>query len=131
MIPSTTVLVAEDDDLIRSIFVDIVKGEGFGVIEAADGQKALDLISSQTVDLIISDMKMPVMDGYDLLVAVKKDHPGLPVIVITGFNSEYKEADAMAAGADAYIVKPFKVTEVASTLNQMYRKSSNARNARA
>ena len=118
----TTVLVAEDDKLIRTIFVEIVKGEGFDVVEADDGQSALDLVTSRKIDMIISDMKMPEMSGFDLLVAVKKTHPEIPVTVITGFNGEYREDDALAAGADAYITKPFKVADVVGTLRRMYEK---------
>ena len=117
-----TVLVAEDDKLIRTIFAEIVKGEGFDVVEADDGQEAFDLVTSRKIDMIISDMKMPEMSGFDLLVAVKKTHPEIPVTVITGFNSEYREAEALAAGADAYITKPFKVADVAETLRRMYEK---------
>lgn len=120
--PQVSVLVAEDDKLIRTIFAEIVAGEGFDVVEADNGQQALDLVTSRKIDMIISDMRMPLMNGFDLLVAVKKTHPEIPVTVITGFNSEYLEADAMAAGADAYITKPFKVTDVAETLQKMYHK---------
>lgn len=120
-----TVLVAEDDQLIRTIFVEIAKGEGFEVVEADDGQRALQLVMSRKIDMIISDMKMPLMDGFDLLVSVKKLHPEIPVTVITGFNSEYREEDALAAGADAYITKPFKVADVAATLQKMYHKISD------
>ena len=118
----TTVLVAEDDKLIRTIFAEIVKGEGFDVVEADDGQSALDLVTSRKIDMIISDMKMPEMSGFDLLVAVKKTHPEIPVTVITGFNSEYREDEALAAGADAYLTKPFKVADVVGTLRRMYEK---------
>ena len=117
-----TVLVAEDDNLIRTIFVEIVKGEGFDVVEADDGQRAFDLVTSRKIDMIISDMKMPAMSGLDLLLAVKKTHPEIPVTVITGFNSEYREEEALAAGADAYITKPFKVADVAETLRRIYQK---------
>jgi CheY-like chemotaxis protein len=117
-----TVLVAEDDDLIRNIFVEIIKGEGLNPLEAVNGQRALELLADHHVDIIISDMKMPVMDGFTLLLAVKKAHPEIPVIVITGFNSEYQEADALAAGADAYITKPFRVVDVAATLKQVRRR---------
>jgi CheY-like chemotaxis protein len=117
-----SVLVAEDDKLIRTIFAEIVKAEGFAVVETENGQSALDLVASQKIDMIISDMKMPVMNGFDLLVAVKKTYPEIPVTVITGFNSEYLEADALAAGADAYITKPFKVTDISETLQKMYHK---------
>ena len=55
-------------------------------------------------------------------MAVKKTHPEIPVTVITGFNSEYREDDALAAGADAYITKPFKVADVVETLRRMYQK---------
>jgi CheY-like chemotaxis protein len=117
-----TVLVAEDDKLIRTIFVEIVKGEGFDVVEADDGRRAFDLVTSRKIDMIISDMKMPEMSGFDLLLAVKKTHPEIPVTVITGFNSEYREDEALAAGADAYITKPFKVADVAEALGRMYQK---------
>jgi CheY-like chemotaxis protein len=124
VVAQPTVLVAEDDKLIRTIFAEIVEGEGFDVVEADNGQRALDIVTSRKIDMIISDMKMPVMNGFDLLVAVKKSHPEIPVTVITGFNSEYLEADAMAAGADAYITKPFRVDDVSETLRKMYQKIS-------
>ena len=120
---TTTVLVAEDDDLIRNIFVEIIKGESFNVIQAADGQKALNLIADNRVDMVITDIKMPLMNGLDLLAAIKREHPKLPVIVITGFNSEYSEQDALAAGADAYLTKPFKVADVAVMLRSMYQRT--------
>ena len=123
----TTVLVAEDDSLIRGIFVEIVKGEGFNVVEADDGQRALELVTSHKVDMIISDMKMPLMSGFDLLVAVKKAHPEIPVTVITGFNSEYREEEALAAGADSYITKPFKVADIAQALRQMEERTQGKR----
>ncbi len=117
-----TVLVAEDDSLIRTIFAEIAKGEGFDVVEADDGRRAYDVVTSRKIDMIISDMKMPEMSGFDLLVAVKKTHPEIPVTVITGFNSEYREEDALAAGADAYITKPFRVADIAAALTQMHAK---------
>jgi CheY-like chemotaxis protein len=118
----TTVLVADDDSLIRTIFTEIIRGEGFESVEADNGQKALDLVNSQKIDLIFSDMNMPVMNGFELLVAVKREHPQIPITVITGFNSTYREEDAMAAGADAYITKPFKVEDIVRTLHAMSQK---------
>ncbi len=117
-----TVLVAEDDSLIRAVFADIVRNEGFDLVEVDDGERALQVVNSRQIDMIVTDMKMPVMDGFDLLVAVKKAHPEIPITVITGFNSEYRETEALAAGADAYITKPFKVSDVAETLRAMHKK---------
>jgi CheY-like chemotaxis protein len=117
-----TVLVAEDDKLIRGIFVEIARGHGFDVIEACDGQRALELLDSQRIDMIITDMKMPLLSGFELLQAVKAAHPEIPLTVITGFNSEYGEEEAMTAGADRYITKPFKVADVASALEQMHQR---------
>jgi CheY-like chemotaxis protein len=121
-----TVLVAEDDSLIRTVFADIVRNEGFELVEADDGERALQIVNARKIDMIITDMKMPVMDGFDLLVAVKKAHPEIPVTVITGFNSEYREEEALKAGADAYITKPFKVADVAQTLQKMHSKAKGA-----
>lgn len=122
MDPVAHVLVVEDDELIRAIFVDIIKSKGYSVLEASNGQEALKILSTRPINIIVTDMKMPVMDGMQLLRQVKKSYPDVPLIVITGFDSEYREQDAMAAGADAYITKPFKVEDVASSLQMVHQK---------
>lgn len=116
------VLVVEDDDLIRGIFVDIIKSKGYSVLEATNGREALQIIGEHPINIIVSDMKMPVMDGMQLLRAVKTSYPEIPVVVITGFDNEYTEKQVLAAGADAYVTKPFKVEDVSSTLQEVHQR---------
>jgi CheY-like chemotaxis protein len=116
------VLVVEDDELIRGIFVDIIKSKGYSVLEGTNGREALQILEEQPINIIVSDMKMPVMDGLQLLREVKSKHPEIPVVVITGFDNVYTEQQVMAAGADAYVTKPFKVEDVSSTLQEVHQR---------
>ena len=116
------VLVVEDDELIRGIFVDIIKSKGYSVFEATNGREALQILKEQPINIIVSDMKMPVMDGMQLLREVKSNYRDIPVVVITGFDNEFTEEQVLAAGADAYITKPFKVQDVSSTLQEVHQR---------
>ena len=119
MSQAPTVLVVEDDQFIRNIFVDILSEMGSPSFEANNGKEALNKLKSNQIDIVISDMKMPIMDGFQLLVHLKESHPDLPVIMITGFDDQYKREDAFAAGANAYLTKPFRIKDVVQTLTQM------------
>jgi len=112
-------LIAEDDDKTRNI-LDINLNEDFNLRFCSNGKDALQIMNSEDIDILITDWKMPVMDGKELLVAVKKSFPEMPVIVITAFGSVENAVDMMKDGAFYYIEKPIKL----SSLEEILKKAS-------
>lgn len=106
------VLLVDDEPAILDILSETLELEGCRTITAESVEKALEHLRSYKVDLVISDILFPGMSGFELLAHSKENHPGIPVILITGYNGQYTPAKAMAAGAVRYLKKPFKNTEL-------------------
>ncbi|GGH57032.1 ANTAR domain-containing response regulator [Rothia aerolata] len=105
--PARTVVVAEDEALIRLDIVEILKDQGFDVVAEADnGQKALELAEEHQPDLVLMDVKMPVMDGITAAEEINKKQLA-PVVLLTAFSQKELVDRATEAGAMAYVVKPF------------------------
>ncbi len=102
------ILVVEDDTLMRSFLVDVLAAEGHRVESAADGTAGLDRIEREAWDLVITDLKMPGLDGLALLREGRKIRPEARWIVITAHGSIESAVEAMKAGATDYLLKPFK-----------------------
>lgn len=101
-----SILIVEDDALFRSFLSTILKEEGYRVEEAGNGQEGLAKFIGGDFDLAITDLKMPVMSGMDLLIKAKKERPESRWIVITAFGSIDNAVEAMKAGASDYLTKP-------------------------
>ncbi len=115
-----TILVVDDEAMIRNLLEKILAKEGYKILLAKDGQEALDIISTKKVDIVISDMKMPRMNGLDLLKALKRDRPEIGVVIMTGYGDTYTVKDALLLGADEYITKPFKSYEMLMIVERTY-----------
>lgn len=118
-----SVLVVDDESFIRQILSRIVSREGYRVHQASDGKDALITLAKTPCQIVISDIKMPNMDGIELLSQIKAEHSDVCVILITAYAGEYSAKDALLAGADAFITKPFKNVEIAETLRKVLLKS--------
>ena len=108
------ILVVDDEALVRDMLCEILTSEGYSVISAPDGRDALPLALSEKPDLILSDIRMPKLDGLTLCKAlrVNPETKDIPVVMLTSYNtSEHMEA-AMAAGADDFLPKPLNVEEI-------------------
>ena len=105
-----TVLIVDDSLSIRQLVRAALTSVGYGVIDAIDGQDALNKLVGQRVNLIISDVNMPNMDGITLLKAIKAkpEHRFTPVIMLTTESQEGMKREGQATGAKAWIVKPFQ-----------------------
>ena len=113
----STVLVVDDIEGVRSLIADaLATNPDLDVALAADGQSALDLLKSRPVDLLITDLKMPGMDGLTLVRKAREHQPGLPVVIITGVPSEASAIDAINLGVSGYLLKPFRVPAVLETV---------------
>jgi two-component system response regulator PilR (NtrC family) len=114
-----SVLVVDDQELIREILVKIVEREGYSVDEAGDGQEALEKLAEKSYQFVISDIKMPRMDGIELLKAIKAQYPETMVLLITAYSGRIGPRMALEVGADCFITKPFKNMEISQTLRSL------------
>ena len=101
------VLVVEDDAALREALLDTLRAAGLSALAAADAAGALQLLSSEDIGLVISDVHMPGANGYELLSSIKRMRPYLPVVLMTAFGTVTQAVAAMREGATDYIVKPF------------------------
>lgn len=106
------VLVIEDEKSMREILKMVLEGEGYGVVTAADGYEGLQWLQKDIFDVIITDIKMPGHDGFEILGKSRELSPETLVIMITAFGNMESAVDAMKAGAYDYIYKPFKMDEI-------------------
>jgi CheY-like chemotaxis protein len=100
------ILVVDDDPVIAKSFDRVLSGKGYAVITAATGEEALSKLSSETYDLVFTDIKMPGMSGIEVAERVKASQPWLPVVIVTGYGSVDNEARAAAAGVAGFLRKP-------------------------
>ena len=107
-----TILVVDDEPNYLIVLSELLKEEGFEVITAQKGEDGLKIVQDTDLDLVITDMRMPGMDGLELLKAVKSYNKDLPVIMITAFGEVEKAVVAMKAGAYNYLAKPFNNEEL-------------------
>ncbi|GAB4366590.1 MAG: sigma-54 dependent transcriptional regulator [Deltaproteobacteria bacterium] len=106
------ILITEDDRNLRRVLKAMLDREGYEVAEAADGAAALEWVSAHPVDAVISDIRMPKMDGLALFRRVRELRPGLPVVLITAYGTIGDAVEAIRAGAFDYISKPFDEAEL-------------------
>lgn len=118
---ASDVLVVDDSAAIRKILQRVLRQTGMAINaihEAGDGQEALDLLRSRRVDLVLTDINMPRMDGLELLAAIKgsSEWAAVPVVMITTEGGESKVAEAVRLGAAGYVRKPFTADQIKEKL---------------
>jgi len=121
---SYNVLIVDDSKSMRRVIRKSLEISGFSIgeyIEAENGQEALDLIEGKWIDLILSDIHMPVMDGFGFIRCLKKIdmYMDIPVIFVTTEANEERLRELMSLGATGYIRKPFRPEEICSFLNRV------------
>ena len=116
-----TIMVVDDSASLRQVVGITLKGAGYSVIEGSDGADALGKLTGQRVNLIISDVNMPNMDGISFVEALKQmaAYKFTPVIMLTTESEEGKKLRAKAAGAKAWVVKPFKPEVLLSAVQKL------------
>ena len=118
---SMTVLVIDDDPHIRTAIGKFLIARGHTVIEATNGEKGVEVVESQAVDIVITDVKMPGMDGFEVLRRVRSVAPEIEVIVITGVKESENAFRALRAGAFDFFSKPFKVEDLNAAIQRTVR----------
>lgn len=118
------VLVVEDDPAIRRGLADALRFGGYAVHEAADGKTGLAAALGTDLDLVLLDVMLPAMDGFQVLAEVRRARPALPVILVTARGAEGDRVAGLTGGADDYVVKPFSAKEVLARVAAVLRRSA-------
>ncbi len=126
-----TILVVDDDEAIRDLLKRILNKEGYHVSSARDGSEALEILKTNSVDIVLSDMNMPNLSGFELLKQIREVHPTIGVIIMTSYGDIYSIKDSLLLGADEYICKPFKSQEIVMIIEKVYWRILSVRNALA
>ena len=111
---SKRILVVEDQEDLRGVLRDLLTGSGYVVAEAADGQAGVETTRSERPDLVLMDIQLPVMDGYEATRQIKADASlkATPVIAVSSFAMKGDEEKARAAGCDHYVTKPYSPVQL-------------------
>jgi two-component system response regulator FlrC len=120
------VLVVEDDNSLREALCDTLELSGYRVIQAAHAEAALEHLELAQVDMIVSDVNMPGMDGHDLLKEVRSRYPVIPMLLITAYGSIERSVDAIRNGAVDYLVKPFEPLALVDCVKRFTGSNDNA-----
>ena len=116
------VLVVDDQEAARDMLREFIESEfGYDCETAGNGIQALDLVERQNFALILSDVRMPEMDGVELLKRVKTIKPDQCVIIVTAFGDEYSFVDMVEAGASDFVLKPFELSELRAKIMRVMR----------
>ncbi len=112
------ILVVDDDPLIRGSLYEMLRGQRYEVEMASDGSEAMDHLNRRSFQLVITDWKMPEMDGMSLLTHIKTRHPDVNVILVTGFGNVSSAVEAIRQGAFDYLTKPIQPDELEDTIRR-------------
>ena len=114
-----TILVVDDEELIRNLVVTFLSKLGHSCITANNGNDALNKMRGNKFDAVITDIKMPEMDGIMLTREISRRYPEVPVMVVTAYDEEYSAGTAISLGAREFIKKPFSLSEFLIRLQKM------------
>jgi twitching motility two-component system response regulator PilH len=119
----STVLVVDDSQTVRQMLSELLQKGGLSVVEAANGLEAKTKIQAESPDLVITDLIMPEMNGYELCRWIKNEPStqNIPVLICSTKNQEFDRYWGMKQGADAYITKPFHPSDMLQTVKQLLR----------
>jgi DNA-binding response OmpR family regulator len=118
---SISILVADDEEEIANLIAIHLEKEGYKVIKVFDGEEALKVIQTQSIDLAILDIMMPKMDGYEVTRQIREQH-NMPIIFLSAKTSDFDKVHGLVIGADDYMTKPFTPIELVARVNAQLRR---------
>jgi DNA-binding NtrC family response regulator len=113
-----TILIVEDEAKMRRLLELNLGEDGFSTLSAGDAESGLKLLRENTINLVVTDLKLPGMNGLEFLHAIKRQNAALPVVVMTAFGSVETAVEAMKAGASDYVLKPFSLSEMRMVIHK-------------
>lgn len=117
------ILLVEDDEKLNKLFYTVLSKQGFNIYSAHDGVEAFDIMENNHIDLIISDIMMPNMDGYEFTESIRKFDAEIPILMITAKDDFRSKQKSFLIGIDDYMVKPIDVNEMILRVNALLRRS--------
>ena len=120
-----SILLAEDNDMVRSLVGSMLEALGYHVISAQDGREALDIFQDKKdeIGLVLSDVAMPRMDGWNMIAAIREIEPGIPVILASGYTDTLKQAGQHSEQPQAILHKPFKMAALQEAIEWVLEES--------
>lgn len=116
---SKHLLVVDDDPRIRGLLTESLAALGYTTTQASNGREALEIVFEQDFDCVITDIRMPEVDGLTLLQSLKAQKPKMPVVMITAFAIPQHKAEAVDYGADGFLMKPFRLSKIEDVLSRV------------
>jgi len=116
---SYRILAVDDELLIRDLLYDFFSSQGWDIVVAEGGQKAIDFLKNQKFDVVLTDLKMPDIDGMALTGRIRDLYGDMPVVIMTGYPSLDSAVEALRHKVDDYIVKPFNVNKLFKTVKKV------------
>lgn len=116
--PNQSILVVDDEPKMRRLLEIMLTQMGYSVQQAENGQAALEFLTNQTVDLVITDLRMPILDGIGLLRTLREQQNEVPIIVVTAYGTVESAVEAMKYGASDYIIRPFELDAVEAAVKR-------------
>jgi two-component system, cell cycle response regulator DivK len=115
------ILVVEDQEDLRGILRDLLVSSGYEMLEAGDGQAGVDKAKAEKPDLVLMDIQMPLMNGYDATRTIKADPDlrSIPIVAVSSFAMKGDEEKARAAGCDHYVTKPYSPMQLLKTIRSL------------
>lgn len=124
------ILVAEDDRELRRLFEKVLAQNGYSTKGVSNGKEALDALDREYFDLVISDIMMPVMDGYEMMRELRQSHSNLPVLIITAKDTFDDMRRGFLSGGDDYMIKPININEMVLRVGALLRRASSIHDRR-
>lgn len=119
MAAKNKILVVDDEEALRTVLSSELEGEGYVVSSAADGEEAIKILGSQSFHLILLDIKMPNVDGFEVLRFVKQHQPATKVIMLTGFADLKNAIESKKLGAEDFVSKPYDLVDLLTTVERV------------
>ena len=118
-----SVLVVDDEEGILSLLTETLRIAGFNPTPSTTGAQAINLLRKENFDLILLDINLPLMDGFQVLTKIRQTHPAMPIIMLTARQDKRDVIEGLTLGADDYIVKPFSIEEVVARIHSVLRRT--------
>jgi DNA-binding NtrC family response regulator len=119
MADKSHILVVDDEDSLRSVLSNELSGAGYEVATAVDGNEAMAAVQNKKVDLVLLDIKMPGIDGFEVLKFIKKGFPAIKVIMLTGFADLKNAIESKKHGAEDFVSKPYDLVDLLTTIERV------------
>jgi DNA-binding NtrC family response regulator len=119
MADASRILVVDDEDALRTVLSSELSSSGYDVTTATDGDEAIAAVDNKKFHLILLDIKMPRVDGFEVLKYVKKSHPSVKVIMLTGFADLKNAIESKKLGAEDFVSKPYDLVDLLTTIERV------------